>query len=197
MKPTFEDALSEKLWTGYFKRVKRILKSLPQAVREELLLELEGHLAESFDQSPGDREPDRLQAALESIGDPEEFLRPLMADRLLEDASRTFSPRTILLAAVYNLSLGVFRFVMACVLGFGYLLAFMLVLSGLAKIVDPVHSGLFIKSNGIPVMGIVDNPELYSKNLFGLWYIPLSIAAAVLLYIGLTKCWRLLLRKGR
>ncbi|MCK5148065.1 hypothetical protein KAR48_15015 [bacterium] len=196
MIPTFSDPLSQKLWDGYFNRVKRIMRRTPYNIREEMLHELQGHLAESISESRAQREPDCVQEAIERLGDPEDYLKPMITERLLDHASGNYSLRSVILAFIYSFSSGLSRFIISLILSLGYITAFTLGLTGIANIFIPDKAGLFISPNEFPSLGIINNPSLYGTDILGFWFTPLSIIIAILMYMGLTRLWRRLIRKA-
>ncbi|UCH97429.1 MAG: hypothetical protein JSV88_11405, partial [Candidatus Aminicenantes bacterium] len=71
-KKLFTDTVTIKIWHQYFRRVKRCAKPLKSNQQEELLLEIQDHLLESFKQETGSNEAEKLLNAIDKLGDPEE-----------------------------------------------------------------------------------------------------------------------------
>lgn len=91
MTPAFVDPAAERLWRAYFADVDRIIaRSGPGA--EDLREDLRDHLAESYSSEGNGAEVDRLQAAINRLGRPADYLHPLLADELLMHGSRTYHP---------------------------------------------------------------------------------------------------------
>jgi hypothetical protein len=63
-------------------RVRHLLGSLPSRTRKVLMSDLDDHLAEVLDHLDISNEDERLQTALKRLGDPRDFLAPLVGDAL-------------------------------------------------------------------------------------------------------------------
>lgn len=63
-------------------RVRHLLGALPPRTRQALMSDLDDHLAEVLDHLDIANENERLQLALERLGDPRDFLAPLVGDAL-------------------------------------------------------------------------------------------------------------------
>jgi hypothetical protein len=66
-------------------RVRHLLGSLPPRTRRVLMLDLDDHLAEVLDHLDITDENERLRAALQRLGDPRDFLAPLVGNALFGD----------------------------------------------------------------------------------------------------------------
>ncbi|HEX8641112.1 MAG TPA: hypothetical protein VF704_08130 [Allosphingosinicella sp.] len=70
-------------------RVELMLSSVSPAVRRELLDDLAAHVCDLVAEGPRDAaEHERLQAALDRMGDPREFLAPLIGGAIFRDPRR-------------------------------------------------------------------------------------------------------------
>jgi hypothetical protein len=77
----FKDPRARRAWRLYFLKAEAVLTPLSASVRRELIDDLKAHVADILanEQLAGD-EPVRLAAALQRVGDPKEFLAPLLAE---------------------------------------------------------------------------------------------------------------------
>lgn len=179
----FTDKHAERIYASYIKRVKNATKNLNQESQTETLLEINSHIYEALVHS-GKNELDDLLNILESLGEPEIFLKELVAEKQLEEATRSFNPVKIIRALLLNITNGISYFIFLIL----YLSLFSFVFLIVAKIVDPSGVGLFYKSNDFFVLGKVSdlhtNYEQYEQ--LGNWFIPLMIAAILLFYTLIT-----------
>ncbi len=181
------------IWDRFFGRIKTICRPLPDDAQRELILELEDHLYESFRAQPGESEVEKLAIAIENMGDPDEFVRPLVADHQLAAAGRTMDPRSVFLGLLYNTSRGAKAVAASFLYGLGYLLSLGFLLVAIGKPFSPDRVGLFARSGGGLVMGILDQPPAGSTELLGYWIIPVGIVLSVVIYWTLTR----LISRGR
>lgn len=99
MKPMiFKDRAARLAWRLYFLRAEAALSAMSGPVRRELLDDLQAHMRDilSNDRS-AESEHERLRAAIARVGDPKEFLAPLVADAVLKA-----SPKHASLAMTYR-----------------------------------------------------------------------------------------------
>ena len=81
----FKDARARRAWSLYFLKAEAVLSPLSAGVRRELIADLKAHVADILANEPlaGD-ELARLNAALERVGNPKEFLAPLVVDAVFK-----------------------------------------------------------------------------------------------------------------
>ncbi len=188
----FSDSVTITIWDGYCDRVLKASRALKKDDQHDLLLEIKDHLYSSFERQEGDDEAARLTAAIMQIGDPDEFIRPLIVDRLFDDAARTLNPRSVMSGFFLHISRGLKAGVVTSLFGMGYLLSIGLLLVAVIKPFDPDQVGLFAHVNGGYSLGIFDAIPATSTELLGYWIIPLSMVVSLFLYIALTKSLRAL-----
>lgn len=95
MTQTLRDPRARAAWRMFRMRVELMLGSVSAPARHEILADLESHVREALQRSQGGDEHARLMAALERIGDPREFLEPLVAEAVFR---RPRSANTAVLA---------------------------------------------------------------------------------------------------
>lgn len=180
---TFTDKHAERIYASYINRIKNATKNLNKESQTETLLEINSHIYEALVHS-GKNELDDLLNILESLGEPEIFLKELVAEKQLEEAARSFNPVKIIRALLLNITNGISYFIFLIL----YLSLFSFVFLIVAKIIDPSGVGLFYKSSEFFVLGKISdshtNYEQYEQ--LGNWFIPLMIAAILLFYTLIT-----------
>ena len=190
MTPAFADPAARLRWDAYFADVSRLL-ARAGAEAAELRGELEAHVADSMAAGSGGSELERLDLALSRLGQPAEYLRPLVADQLIERGTRSHSPVTIARGLSHSVLAGSRRAVIALGFGLGYLL--LAIFAGMA-ILKPLwgdHVGLFRNADGTVSAGVVARAD-GARELLGWWSIPIALLLAAVLYIALTKSLRAL-----
>lgn len=170
------------LLAGYFGKVDRALASLPRAEADEVKTELEAHAIEAISEAGGGA--DAVRHALAQLGDPEQFLPALVADRLRARAGRTFSPADVTLALVRSGASGMAGLALSVLVGLGYAVATLCITLGIVKLVAPAGVGAYRLESGALFIGVDENVQ--GVDLLGIWFSPLSIAAGVALYVLLT-----------
>lgn len=188
MIPTFNDPAAARIWRDYFAEVDRLLASVGDADRAELRADLETHLMDSFAEGDGS-EVDRLASAIGRLGRPGEYLRPIIAEQLLERGTRSYAPAPIARGLYHSLKLGSTRAVVAAGFALGYIMLAVFALMAVLKPVWGDHVGLFREPDGKVSFGIVANAT-GAVELLGLWIIPIALLLTTLLYIVLTRALR-------
>ncbi|KKX47194.1 HAAS signaling domain-containing protein [Sphingobacterium sp. IITKGP-BTPF85] len=148
----FENRNCTRIYRDYLKRVRNTVKILNEQNQQEILLEINSHLFEGFSDNPNGRdEVEHLLDILEKLGQPEEFLKPLIANKKLEEATRTFNPLEIVKALTLNISNGISYIIFAIL----YLFLFGFLFLIIAKLIDRITWDSFI----------VQRTSLYSGNI--------------------------------
>lgn len=189
---SFQDNNSRRIYLEYMKRVQRVVKGLSGDGQQEILMEINSHIYESVVAEAGEvgrTELERLLDSLEKLGQPEVFLKPMVADKKMEEASRTFNPLKIMKALVLNIGNGLSYIVFAVL----YILLSGFLFLIIAKIIDPVHVGLFYKPGDLFVLGRYHASGIsYAEyEQLGNWFVPVMLFAALLFYIIITLLLRL------
>jgi uncharacterized membrane protein len=183
----FKNPVTQKIWDQYNQRLLYLLRRINSEEKEEMLLEIKGHLLESFQQDPAESEEERLLNALDRMGEPEKFLRPLIADKYMNRASKTLSPKDVIKGLYFSLFTGIKKAVLSIFIGLGYILVCILALIAVLKPFFPNHVGVILFNNGSMTAGISLNSSGVKIDYLGYWVIPIAVGLAVLIYIGLTK----------
>nr|WP_315193595.1 DUF1700 domain-containing protein [uncultured Flavobacterium sp.] len=179
----FSQEASKRIYIDYMKRVKKVTSSLSKQNQDDIYMEFNSHIFEAIRQKNGINEIDLLLDILEKLGIPEEVLKPLVADKKLEQATKTFNPMHVFKALVLNFTNGItyiiFFFLYMLLLGFVFLI--------FAKIVNPSGVGLFYKDSSFMVLGLSDNTnQVGVKEILGNWFIPVMIISTIAFYFIIT-----------
>lgn len=183
----FEQKASQRIYNDYMKRIKKATNSLSKVNQDDIYMEFNSHIFEAIQHKNSANEIDSLLDILEKLGSPEEVLKPLVADKKLEQATRTFNPVHVFKALILNFTNGIsyiFFFIL-------YLFLFGFVFLIFAKIFNPNNVGLFVKedSYSIFVLGMMNaEDKLHNQavEVLGNWFIPAMIGATFLFYFLIT-----------
>jgi hypothetical protein len=164
----------------YLDRVRTSLRGLPGPEVEEIVLELRGHITERSE-SKGD-----LEAALRSLGDPEELARQYRVDSVAAQAQCSGSPIVILHSLMLLRRRSLAGWVALVLAAFGYAWGIALGGAAIEKILSPRDVGLWLRPGALALPRItVDGPgPPGTREVLGWWFLPLGLAAcAVLLFL--------------
>jgi len=186
-----KDRVALKIWNNYFKKADQLLKPLDSENKIDILSELKGHLFEKITAEGNDITPEKMIDAIEAIGEPEEFLKPLIADKLLLDAANSLNPKRVWLSLVYNLKVSAKKATISGVFFIGYLLIIVFLAMVLSKLFIPDNVGLFISENRGIQFGIISDIEGFTE-ILGYWIIPIAVIISVILYVVLTKLMKVI-----
>nr|WP_315223391.1 hypothetical protein [uncultured Flavobacterium sp.] len=183
----FEQKASQRIYNDYMKRIKKATNSLSKDNQDDIYMEFNSHIFEAIQHKNDTNEIDSLLDIIEKLGAPEEVLKPLVADKKLEQATRTFNPVHVFRALILNFTNGI-SYVIFFIL---YLFLFGFVFLIFAKIFNPEHVGLFIKehSASIFVLGMMSPENKLHSNaveILGNWFIPVMILSTFLFYFLIT-----------
>ena len=180
----FKQEAAQRIYDDYIKRINRTVATLSNADQQDIQLEFNSHIYESMQGSIKESEIDSLLDVLQKLGAPEEVLTQLVADKKLEQATRTFNPAHIFKALALNVSNGIsytIFIILYLILGIG-------VFSVGAKIFYPDKVGFYVYEKGWSI-GIGENS---GTEVLGNWFIPVMLGVLLLLYILTTLMLRLI-----
>ncbi len=180
---TFTDTNAQRIYKDYISRVKHSVKGLSRENQHETLLEINSHIYEAFSLS-NTNEVESLLDIFDKLGRPEVFLKELVAEKKLEEATRTFNPVKIIKALLLNITNGI-SYVIFLIL---YLSLFSFLFLIFAKIFDPKNVGFFYRDNDIFVLGKISSSSINYQQYeqWGNWFIPIMAASAFILFIIIT-----------
>jgi len=179
----FSQEASRRVYNDYMKRVKKATDSLSQKDQDDVYMEFNSHIFEAIQHKEQANEIDVLLDVLQRLGIPEEVLKPLVADKKLEQATRTFNPIHVFKALVLNFTNGI-SYIIFFVL-FLQLLGFIFLI--FAKLLRPSEVGMFFKDGSFMVLGMSSesNQEGVTE-ILGNWFIPAMLFCTIAFYLLLT-----------
>ncbi|RAJ77366.1 hypothetical protein CLV59_107133 [Chitinophaga dinghuensis] len=184
----FNQPAAARVYNDYMKRVKKVTSSLPKESQDDIYMEMNSHIFEAIQHKDKLNEIDSLLDILEKLGPPEEVLKPLVADKKLEQATKTFNPVHVFKALALNITNGISYIIFAIL----YLFLFGFVILIIAKIVYPSEVGLYYKPNTLFVLGMgTVTKENGVHEYLGNWFIPAMVLAIAVFYILLTALLKL------
>jgi hypothetical protein len=185
MKPIkFEHEAAQRIYDDYLKRISRTVATLSKADQEDIQLEINSHIYESMQGGNKESEIDSLLDVLQKLGAPEEVLKQLVADKKMEQATKTFNPAHVFKALALNISNGISYTIFAIM----YLILAIGVFSIGAKIFYPDKVGFYVYEKGWSI-GIGENS---GEEVLGNWFIPVMLGAMLVLYLLITLMLRLI-----
>lgn len=181
----FEDKNAQRVYDNYIKSLRNVLKPILDEDRQEVLMEFNSHIYECIQNNKSKSELNELLNAIDKLGSPEEVLKPLIADKLLEKATKSFNPIHILKALSLNIANGVSYIIFFLLyLSLGFFVFFIF-----AKLFNS-NVGMYFKEGEFKVLGLVNETSAYQEVL-GYWFIPVMILATVILYFIITLLLKL------
>ena len=94
-----------KVWQSYSEQLGNILKKVKSAYRNDIITEIQSHILDGFSELKMENETERLRKAIKNLGDPSDFLMPLIAEKYLDDASSNYKPMFIAKGLYYYISI--------------------------------------------------------------------------------------------
>lgn len=186
---TFKQQAAQRIYDDYINRIERTVKSLGAKDKEDVLMEFNSHIYESCQQLEANSEVDKLLDVVQKLGAPEEVLQPLLAEKKLEQATRTFNPVHVFKAIVLNIGNGI----SFMILGLLYLMLFIFVFTIFWKLLQPNEIGFFI-GEGDFYIGAANWEKLQSgaiREVLGNWFIPVMIVVSMVWYFVITLLLKL------
>lgn len=179
----FSQEASRRVYNDYMKRVKKATDSLSKKDQDDVYMEFNSHIFEAIQHKEQANEIDVLLDVLQRLGTPEEVLKPLVADKKLEQATRTFNPIHVFKALVLNFTNGV-SYIIFFVL-FLQLLGFVFLI--FAKLLHPSEVGMFFENGSFMVLGMSSNSNQEGvTEVLGNWFIPVMLLCIIVFYLLLT-----------
>ncbi len=186
----FKNKSAKKIYDSYIRRVRRTTKVLSNTDQEDILMEFNSHIYEALQQKGVDDEVADLLHITQELGDPEIVLKSLIAEKKLNQATKTFNPKHIVQAMFLNTKRGGVFFIFAAL----YLSLFSFIILIIFKIVNPDKTGLYFSDNKFVALGILDtnNP---TTEVLGNWFIPVMLINLLFFYFLTTLLMKLTKKK--
>ena len=176
----FRSTDAQKIYENYLKQIQSATKKLSKEDQTDILMELNSHSFESISKiNSEENEVKTLLELLDKIGIPSEILKPLIAERKLNQATKTFNPIHIFEALILNFSYGIIYFIFFIL----YLFLFSFVVLIFAKMFYPDNVGFYYKRGEIfQYGGFLQDKNIQQYEILGIWFIPVTILLGVLFY---------------
>lgn len=176
----FRSTDAQKIYENYLKQIQSATKKLSKEDQTDILMELNSHIFESISKiNSEENEVKTLLELLDKIGIPSEILKPLIAERKLNQATKTFNPIHIFEALILNFSYGIIYFIFFIL----YLFLFSFVVLIFAKMFYPDNVGFYYKRGEIfQYGGFLQDKNIQQYEILGIWFIPVTILLGVLFY---------------
>lgn len=186
----FNDSVAQRIYNDYMKRLEKSSKSLSKSEQEDIMLEFNSHIYEATRGEKSNLNANELNDVLGKLGAPEDVLKPLIADKKLELATRTFNPIHVFKALVLNITNGVSYIIFFLL----YLFLFSFIYLVIAKLIWPSEVGMFFADGEFAVLGHVNansiNDPIYVEVL-GCWFIPVMLLSGLIFYFLITLLLKL------
>ncbi len=179
----FTDPNAARIYRDYMNRVRRIARKLDRATQQEIVMEINSHIYESFqaESTVGAHETEKLLGTLEHLGQPELFLKPLIADQAMDQAMRTFNPIKVVRALLLNLSNGISYVLFALC----YLFLFSFLLLIVLKELFPTEVGIYYDYNRFFAIGMVDS-RYQNLKVADEYFTPIMLLLSAVVYLIIT-----------
>ena len=182
----FMDSNAQRVYRNYIQSIKNATKQLYAEDALEILMEFNSHLYESVQIKNSKSEIDNLLNAIDKLGAPEEVLKPLVADKMLDRATRSFKPTDIFKALFLNIGNGISYLIF----GILYFFIGIFTLCIFLKIFIENRSGMFYSAD-IFFIGYTDDQNILINEVVGNWFIPVMLLLNIALYFILTMALKL------
>lgn len=180
---------TQKLLEDYLGKLREVLKPLPGKEKEEIVLEIKGHIEERMAQSSGaEADAEALKNALSRLGRPEEYGSEFVTDYLLSTGMER--------KKVWMVFKGLLRWGCNTLVGFFYSLFFFasyaisvsFVFVGIIKPIFPEQVGFFLRAGKIQnfglIMGATNDPTM--QEVLGYWIIPIALIIGIAWFLVTT-----------
>lgn len=191
----FKDARARRAWNLYFLKAEAVLSPLSTGVRRELIADLKAHVQDILSNEPleGD-ELARLHAALARVGNPKEFLAPLLADAVFKAppafGGLAMTARTLSLYAAR----GTTYFLRAAGLVLAAAAGLCIALASLNSIFRPQSAGLFHLGGDEVQLRVLGLGATGGQQLLEPWMAALLVLAGIaLVFLSAKRARRMLL----
>jgi hypothetical protein len=144
---SIDSEIALKVWNNFERELAHKLKPLPVDEANDVRLEILGHLYDSACNDQAESEESRLINAIERLGDPDEYLTPLIADILLQQKTKKGYPLAILESFLIAASRGLIHMLIIMMMGFAYFNVMMVFVMSIMHLTDP-DVGLWLYETG-------------------------------------------------
>lgn len=176
------------IYALYLNKIKHITEHLPKFEVENIIMEIDSHIFEylSSGEDSDYNEEDRLKKILNKLGEPDSYLRPLVADLELKYAVQKYNIISIL-KAVYNVIKVGGTYLLLSLL---YLFILVLGILLIAKLFYPSNIGLFYEKGRFVGLGFLAHVNEQMTEQLGYWFILVMIIVIIIFYIVITYLFK-------
>lgn len=180
----FKQIESQQIYDDYIKQIQKSIAILSKTDRQDILMEFNSHIFEGIHKNKEISETNNLINILNELGIPKIILKPLIADKKLLQATKTFNPIHILKALALNISNGISYILF----GILYLLLLYGVYLIYEKLKTPTATGVFFKDNRFFAIGNFEDflGDESIREVLGNWFFPIIAIIILILYILIT-----------
>jgi uncharacterized membrane protein len=183
----FQEKASQRVYWNYMNRIEKALKILPKQEQKDVLMEFNSHIFEGMKRNSSKNEMDCLLDIIEKLGDPDEVLKPMIAEKKLVQATKTFNPIHVFKALTLNITNGLSYIVFSIL----YLLLFSFIALIIMKIIYPENVGMFIENGKLRTLGMSFPRPENTKEVLGNMFIPFVILGTIISYLFITLLMKL------
>jgi len=185
----FADSNAQRVYDNYIKSIKNVVKPISKKEQQEVLMEFNSHIYEHLQNNKSKNELDSLLNAIDKLGSPEIVLKPLVADKLLERATKTFNPIHVFQALVRNVGNGISYIIFFFLYTFLGTFVFLI----FAKLFKGDDVGMWYNGGEFVSLGMISGISDQSgyREVLGYWFIPVMILVAITLYFLITLLLKL------
>jgi hypothetical protein len=172
----------------YLSRVRAALRGLPPEQVTDILRELRSHVQERAGDALAQ---DKVQAALDALGDPEQLAGQYVTQNLFDRAAVTRSPMLMLQSLFHWATLSLQGFAVALVSLFLYMLGATCLMMAIAKPFDPDRVGLWVMDHdsgatkaGLQIYVHGASMSVSGHDLLGWWIVPLGLVLGLSIIVA-------------
>ncbi|HXI87690.1 MAG TPA: hypothetical protein VNH64_09540 [Parvularculaceae bacterium] len=190
----FEDPRSRREWRRFRLHTSLLLGGVSGAIRRQLLEDLTAHIRDCVENEPHELpEFERVKAALAKVGDPREFVAPLLADAVLNASPRRAGLAASLRAIIQYAGFGWAYLARAAMLCATLAVGGGLLVLAVSAILRPDAAGVFVAPPDNVQFSIFGWSEHEGTPFLYPWLaIALGIIGGLLLWLGWRSARRIL-----
>jgi hypothetical protein len=179
----FDSIKAYKIYADYIEQVNGIISILHKDDILDIINEIDSHIYESFIYNRAIvSEEERIKTVIRNLGEPQSYLKPVIAERQLKQAINRYDIfgifkgiwATLLTGGQYVIALVMYLLILSC----GFLV--------IAKIFYPHKTGLFVEDGNFVGLGYLSQINAEAIELLGYWLIPVLIVSCVIFYFFMT-----------
>lgn len=171
----FKTPASQRVYSNYINRCKRVVHILSKTDQEECLMEVNSYIYEYITDHRED-EMTALLNILDRLGDPEITLKEVVASKKIDQAIKTFNIKYLLQALFLNLRNGI-AYILLSIMTI-MLVTFPILI--VMEMIKPAITGIWVGPHSF-FFGVAVKQEGL-REIAGNYFIPIAIVCCVLLY---------------